>query len=192
MKDKPKTQWITASDVAKRAGVSRSAVSRAFSATASIAPDTRARVMEAAATLGYQVNVIAREMNMRRSSLVGVVTAGFENPFRAKLLTQIITALGRHGLTPLVTNAEDPHQVKHSLEMLLSYRIAGVIMTSASPPLGLARQYLDHQVPVAMINREPSLPGADVAVSDNEAGAQAAARMLFGAGARRLAFVGPS
>lgn len=189
---KKQTLWITAADVARRAGVSRSAVSRAFSPTASIAPETRERVMEAARTLGYQVNLIAREMIMQRSSMVGVVTAGFENPFRAKLLSQIIAALGRHQLTPLVMNAEDPVQTKQSLDMLLSYRIAGIIMTSASPPLDLARQYLEGEIPVVMINRASNLPGADVAVSDNAAGAALAAQMLIDAGATRLAFVGPT
>ncbi|ODP34126.1 LacI family DNA-binding transcriptional regulator [Pandoraea sp. ISTKB] len=189
---KKQTSWVTAADVARRAGVSRSAVSRAFSPTASIAPETRERVMEAARTLGYQVNLIAREMIMQRSSMIGVVTAGFENPFRAKLLAQIIAALGRHKLTPIVVNAEDPVQIQQSLDMLLSYRIGGIIMTSASPPLGLARQYLEGEIPVVMINRASNLPGADVAVSDNAAGATLAASMLIDAGATRLAFVGPT
>lgn len=189
---KKQTSWVTAADVARRAGVSRSAVSRAFSPTASIAPETRERVMEAARSLGYQVNLIAREMIMQRSSMVGVVTAGFENPFRAKLLAQIIAALGRHKLTPIVVNAEDPVQIQQSLDMLLSYRIGGIIMTSASPPLGLARQYLEGEIPVVMINRASNLPGADVAVSDNAEGAALAARLLIDAGATRLAFVGPT
>ncbi|MBB5486004.1 DNA-binding LacI/PurR family transcriptional regulator [Paraburkholderia sp. WSM4180] len=129
---------------------------------------------------------------MQRSSMVGVVTAGFENPFRTKLLAQIISGLSRHALTPLVLNAEDPRQISQSLEMLLSYRIAGIVMTSASPPVSLARQYLDHRIPVTMINRAVNLPGADMVLSDNEAGASSAVLMLANAGARRLVFVGPT
>ncbi|RQR62437.1 LacI family DNA-binding transcriptional regulator [Burkholderia sp. Bp9126] len=191
MTDKQKKQWVTASDVAARAGVSRSAVSRAFSPTASIAPETRERVMHAARALGYQVNLIARDMITQRSSMIGVVTAGFENPFRARLLSDLLAALGHHALTPLVTNAEDPRQIHQSLERLLSYRIAGLVMTSASPPLSVARQYLAHRIPVVMINRAANLPGADVVVSDNADGAADAARMLVEAGAQRFAFVGP-
>ncbi|RQS65968.1 LacI family DNA-binding transcriptional regulator [Burkholderia sp. Bp8963] len=191
MTDKEKKPWVTASDVAARAGVSRSAVSRAFSPTASIAPETRERVMTAARALGYQVNLIARDMITQRSSMIGVVTAGFENPFRARLLSDLMAALGRHALTPLVTNAEDPRQIRQSLERLLSYRVAGLVMTSASPPLSVARQYLAHRIPVVMINRAAKLPRADVVVSDNAHGAAQAARMLVQAGARRLAFVGP-
>ncbi|MBN3790996.1 LacI family DNA-binding transcriptional regulator [Burkholderia sp. Ac-20353] len=191
MTDKEKKPWVTASDVAARAGVSRSAVSRAFSPTASIAPETRERVMTAARALGYQVNLIARDMITQRSSMIGVVTAGFENPFRARLLSDLMAALGRHALTPLVTNAEDPRQIRQSLERLLSYRVAGLVMTSASPPLSVARQYLAHRIPVVMINRAANLPRADVVVSDNADGAAQAARMLVQAGARRFAFVGP-
>ncbi|MFH5250803.1 LacI family transcriptional regulator [Burkholderia sp. AU18528] len=191
MNDKERKPWVTASDVAARAGVSRSAVSRAFSPTASIAPQTRERVMVAARALGYQVNLIARDMITQRSSMIGVVTAGFENPFRARLLSDLMAALGQRALTPLVTNAEDPRQIRQSLEQLLSYRIAGLVMTSASPPLSVARQYLEHRIPVVMINREANLPGADVVVSDNAAGAAHAAQRLVRAGARRLAFVGP-
>ena len=135
MTDKERKTWVTASDVAVRAGVSRSAVSRAFSPTASIAPETRERVMVAARALGYQVNLIARDMITQRSSMIGVVTAGFENPFRARLLSDLMAALGQRAFTPLVTNAEDPRQVRQSLERLLSYRIAGLVMTSASPRL---------------------------------------------------------
>ena len=64
-------------------------------------------------------------------------------------------------------------------------------MTSASPPLSVAQQYLEHRIPVVMINREANLPGADIVVSDNAAGAVHAAQRLVRAGARRLAFVGP-
>ncbi|MGS0894012.1 LacI family DNA-binding transcriptional regulator [Burkholderia stagnalis] len=191
MTDKERKPWVTASDVAVRAGVSRSAVSRAFSPTASIAPETRERVMVAARALGYQVNLIARDMTTQRSSMIGVVTAGFENPFRARLLSELMAVLGQRAFTPLVTNAEDPRQIRQSLEQLLSYRIAGLVMTSASPPLSVARQYLEHRIPVVMINRAPNLPGADVVVSDNAAGAAHAAQRLVRAGARRLAFVGP-
>ncbi|MCQ4438529.1 hypothetical protein NO135_26330, partial [Clostridioides difficile] len=63
-------------------------------------------------------------------------------------------------------------------------------MTSASSPLAVAQQYLEHRIPVVMINRAAHLPGADIVVSDNAAGAVHAAQRLVRAGARRLAFVG--
>ena len=64
-------RFTSALQVAKLAGVSRSAVSRAFTDGASIAPETREKVMQAAEALGYHVNDLARGLLARRSRLVG-------------------------------------------------------------------------------------------------------------------------
>src|SRR4051812_15880050 len=79
-------RFVSARDVAARAGVSRSAVSRAFTPGASIAPATMARVQEAAADLGYQVNDLARGLLQHRSRLIGLVTSDPETPFRAAMI----------------------------------------------------------------------------------------------------------
>jgi len=187
---KDDTHLITAHDVARHAGVSRSAVSRTFTPGASVSPHTRDKVMAAAQALGYQVNLIARTMNKGYSNFVGVVTAGFESPFRASLLSPITVALNRQGLMPLLMNADDPLQLEQSLHELLSYQIAGVILTSASPPLSVVQHYLKHQIPVAMINRGHELEGAEVIGSDNRGGGRLAADTLLAGGAKRLAFIG--
>jgi Transcriptional regulators len=180
---KDDTHLITAHDVARHAGVSRSAVSRTFTPGASVSPHTRDKVMAAAQALGYQVNLIARTMNKGYSNFVGVVTAGFESPFRASLLSPITVALNRQGLMPLLMNADDPLQLEQSLHELLSYQIAGVILTSASPPLSVVQHYLKHQIPVAMINRGHELEGAEVIGSDNRGGGRLAADTLLAGGA---------
>ncbi|KAF6690459.1 LacI family DNA-binding transcriptional regulator [Pseudomonas sp. EKM23D] len=188
--DSSEKNVITSLDVARHAGVSRSAVSRTFTAGASVAPATREKVLASAKALGYQVNMIARTMNKGSSNFVGVVTAGFDSAFRASLLSPIAHSLSRRGLMPLLMNADDPTQLEQSLHALLSYQIAGVILTSASPPLSVVQHYLDRKIPVAMINRGHELAGAEVVGSDNRAGGYMAAEALLKGGARRLAFVG--
>jgi len=86
-------------------------------------------------------------------------------------------------------NVHDPAQMESTLRYLLQYRVAGVIFTSGSPPIELAREYLRLQVPVAMINRDANLESVDVVYSDNHRGGALAARCLIAAGARRLAYV---
>lgn len=187
--DKKDKVHVTSVDVAKRAGVSRSAVSRTFTPGASVAPETRAKVMEAAQSLGYQVNILARSMNQGQSNLVGVVITGFTDPFRVALLGEITRCLSEHALVPLLMNAEDPERLSELLRILLSYQISGVIMTSGSPPTAVATEYLQRQVPVAMINRARDLKGVDVVNSDNKMGGELAAQALLDGGARKLAFV---
>ncbi|PIF11527.1 DNA-binding LacI/PurR family transcriptional regulator [Janthinobacterium sp. 13] len=188
MEQKDKS-WVTSVDVAKRAGVSRSAVSRTFTPGASVAPETRARVMEAAQSLGYQVNILARSMNQGQSNLVGVVITGFTDPFRVALLGEVTRSLSEHALVPLLMNAEDPERLSELLRILLSYKISGVIMTSGSPPSAVATEYLQRQVPVAMINRARDLKGVDVVNSDNRHGGELAASTLLDSGAKRLTFI---
>jgi ABC-type sugar transport system substrate-binding protein len=73
-------------DVARLAGVSRSAVSRSFTPGASVAAQTRQRVEAAAAQLGYRPNAIARMLITRRSGTVGIVVSELQNPFYARML----------------------------------------------------------------------------------------------------------
>jgi len=72
---------VTSGDVARKANVSQSAVSRAFTAGASVAPATRARIMQAATDLGYRPNALARAMISGRSKLIALVTRNFDNYF---------------------------------------------------------------------------------------------------------------
>ncbi|OQP36213.1 LacI family DNA-binding transcriptional regulator [Pantoea latae] len=167
-----KKNWVKAEDVARLAGVSRSAVSRTFTPGASVAAKTRARVMQAAEQLGYQVNIIARTMNTGSSNFIGIVTAGFDNPFRSKLLSPLVHQLALHGFMPLLMNADDPDQLAPSLKQLLSYHVAGVIITSGAPPLSLAEEYLQRKIPVTLINRHADLAGCDRVASDNQQGMQ--------------------
>jgi len=181
--------WATAADVALRAGVSRSAVSRTFTPGASVSPATRERVLKAADELGYQVNRLARSVIQKQSTLVGVVVPGMHNEFVVQLLGPIVRSLARYSLAPLLMDVRDPAQMESSLRYLLQYRVAGVIFTSGSPPIELAREYLRLQVPVAMINRDANLESVDVVSSDNHLGGALAARCLIATGARRLAYV---
>lgn len=183
-------KWVTANDVARLAGTSRSAVSRTFTPGASVAPETRRRVEEAAQTLGYQVNILARSINKGRSNFVGLVTAGFSNTFRNQLIGPLTHQLARQGLIPLLVNAEDSCQQAPGLRDLMSYHVAGIIMTSGAPPLSLAQEYVARSIPVVIINRDTDLPGTDVVCSDNVDGARQAARWLQQRGCRHPAFIG--
>lgn len=189
MSDKGKN-WVKAEDVARLAGVSRSAVSRTFTPGASVAEKTRVKVMQAAEQLGYQVNIIARTMNTGSSNFVGIVTAGFDNPFRSKLLSPLVHQLALHGFMPLLMNADDPEQLAPSLKQLLSYHVAGVIITSGAPPLSLAEEYLEKKIPVTLINRHAELKGCDRVASDNEQGMNLTAEYCRKRGWNNIGFIG--
>ena len=183
-------KWIKAEDVARLAGVSRSAVSRTFTPGASVSEKTRQKVLSAAEALGYQVNIIARTMITGSSNFIGIVTAGFDNPFRSKLLAPLVHQLALNGFMPLLMNADDPQQLAPSLKQLLSYHVAGVIITSGAPPLSLAEEYLARKIPVTLINRHADLTGCDRVCSDNAQGAKLVADLFSRRGWRQVGFIG--
>ncbi|MDO6406974.1 LacI family DNA-binding transcriptional regulator [Pantoea phytobeneficialis] len=182
--------WVKAEDVARLAGVSRSAVSRTFTPGASVAEKTRAKVLQAAEQLGYQVNIIARTMNTGSSNFIGIITSGFDNPFRSKLLSPLVHQLALQGFMPLLMNADDPEQLAPSLKQLLSYHVAGVIITSGAPPLSLAEEYLARKIPVTLINRDANLQGCDRVASDNAQGMQLMVDYCRQRGWQEVGFIG--
>src|SRR5438876_10518448 len=80
--------FVTAADVARRAGVSRSAVSRTFTPGASVSYEVRQRILRAADHLGYRVNRLAQSLINARSILIGLVGNGLPQPFQADVHVQ--------------------------------------------------------------------------------------------------------
>ena len=87
----------SAIEVARLAGVSQSAVSRAFTPGASISPATRAKVMSAAEQIGYMPNAIARSMITRRTNIIGVVLGNLEYQFYQQALRVLSLRLQEAG-----------------------------------------------------------------------------------------------
>ena len=71
---------VTLKDVAERAGVSRSAVSRTFTEGASVSEKTRRKVEKAAHDLGYSPNALASSLTTGRTKLIGLISNNFHNP----------------------------------------------------------------------------------------------------------------
>ncbi|MDP2697604.1 LacI family DNA-binding transcriptional regulator [Thalassospira sp.] len=180
---------VTSADVAREAGVARSTVSRCLSGDSRISEATRDRVVATAERLGYQINKIARSMNTRKSDLIGLVTSGLSDPFRVEFLDHLIAAIQQAGFRPLVIDVSDPALMETSMLNLLQYQIAGIVVTSGSPPPAIGQHFLRRDVPVVLVNRAGLLEGADVINCDNIAGGQLAAEILLASGKRRLGFL---
>lgn len=180
----------TESDVADLAGVSQSAVSRAFTPGASVAEATRKRILQAAQSLGYQPNLMARSLATRRSNIVALAISYLENPFYAQVVKELSDRLresGRHIL--LFTNppgeAADP-----ALEQVLSYQVDAIILTATTASLELALQCQKSGVPIVQINRDSTLPGISTVHGENQRAGERIAAFLHAGGHRRYAFIG--
>jgi DNA-binding LacI/PurR family transcriptional regulator len=185
-------QRVTSHDVSREAGVSQSAVSRAFTPGARISPETRRRVLDAAQKLGYKPNAIARSLVTQRSGIVALIVGELHNPFYPQALSQFAQALEARGKRALLLTHDARCDVQETLDAASSYQIEAAIvfptrLGSRPPTLGDVSR---GGVPVLLFNRH--LPGQDLlsVACDNHAGGRLAAQVLLDSGARTLAFVG--
>ncbi|WP_414474655.1 LacI family DNA-binding transcriptional regulator [Microvirga sp. M2] len=190
-RDRATRNFVTAEDVAKLAGVSRSAVSRTFTPGASVSADVRHRVQEAAKTLGYRVNRLASSLISDQSNLVGVVGANLSLPFMARQLDELSRALLRRGLQCLLLNAAEAEQgIAPLIELILEFRVRAIVVMSGSPPSSIIDECVANGVRVILVNRQDDDIEADTIISDDIGGAHIAARRLIAAGCRRIGVVG--
>jgi len=179
---------VTSAQVARRAEVSQSAVSRSFTPGASVAPGTRQRIMEAARELGYRPNAIARSLISGRSRMIGLVAAYLDNQFYPIVLERLARALQDRDYHTLLFISE-PGDQDRELEKLLAYQVDAVVMASATLSSALARECLDAEIPVVLFNRDvPDSPASSV-TSDNMAGGRLVADYLLDSGHQRFAYI---
>jgi DNA-binding LacI/PurR family transcriptional regulator len=183
----------TAHDVARLAGVSQSAVSRAFTPSASIAELTRARVMAAAETLGYRPNLLARSLITGQSKIVGIGVGDLENAFFSLALGALTSRLSAAGYRVLLFTAPQgakDDEVDPRVEELLHYQVDAMILLAASLSSELAERCRQAGIPVVFFNRTGKGLAATCSVTgDNQSGGAEIARFLLQSGRRRPAFV---
>ena len=180
----------SAHDVARVAGVSQAAVSRAFTPGASIADTTRAKVMRAAKSLGYRPNLIARSLIKGQSGIVGIVIGNSRNPFFVAALDMLLARLSRLGKHGLVFTLEESSTADEHVDDLLKFRVEAIVLMAATLSPKLAEQCHAERIPVILLNRRQRNSKAFTTVAgDNREGARQIAEHLLRQGYRRLACI---
>lgn len=188
----PRTEMaITLKEVAERAGVSRSAVSRTFTHGASVSEKMRRKVEKAADELGYSPNALASSLTTGRTKLIGLVSNNFHNPIFLQVFDLFTRGLQDRGLRPLLVNLTDEIDPAASVRMLRQYSVDGVVVASSTLPPGFAKAFRDAGVPVVhSFGRFSSSPQVHVIGIDNVECGRMAARTLLERGYTNVAFLG--
>ena len=181
---------VTSVDVARRAGVSQSAVSRVFTPGASASAATAEKVRRAAAELGYRPNPVARSLITGRSRIIGVVVAYLENyfyPEALELLSRSLQAKGYHALVFMASQADT--DVDAVVEEFLDYRVDGIVAASVALGSDLAQRCRAAGVPIVFFNRTQGGRAISSVTSDNRAGGRRVAEFLVAGGHRSIGYV---
>jgi DNA-binding LacI/PurR family transcriptional regulator len=179
----------TAHDVARLAGVSQSAVSRAFTDGASISSETRQKVVAAAGQLNYRPNLIARSMITRRSHIIGVAMTYLENQFYPAVLEALSAAFEAIGYRVLLFTAKPGEPSDPILEEVLRYRVDALVLASISLSSRFDEECRNAGIPVILLNRKTKSTSVSSVTGDNRNGARAIAAFLVAGGHERFAYV---
>lgn len=181
---------VTSIEVARRAGVSQSAVSRVFTPGASASKSTTAKVRQAAEELGYRPNVLARSLITGRTRIIGLVVAYLENQFYPVVLELLSRALQDKGYHILVFMAgNSTEKVAQVVDELLDYQVDGIITASVAMSNDLTTRCTAVGIPVVLFNRGQDDMRLSEVTSDNIAGGRRATEYLIAAGHTRIAHV---
>jgi LacI family transcriptional regulator len=183
---------VTLRDVAIRAGVHPATASRALNPETRIlvSEDTARRVLDAAETLGYSPNPVARSLRTRRSHTVGVLIPDLNNPLFPPMVRGLEDRLAAAGYVALIGNTDsDDRRERMVFDQMRARHVDGLVLATARLHHPLLAEAARAEIPVVLINRlaqDYSFPSVSV---DNERGVRMAVSHLAGLGHRRIAHI---
>jgi LacI family transcriptional regulator len=183
----------TLSDVARRAGVSISAVSRVLSDApeARVSPETRARIKQAAADLAYRPNFAGRALKFSRTNVIALVVPDLTNAFVTELMLGVEDEALERDYMVLLGRSEDLQPGGEMVSRLIGEgRVDGMLVQVADHARAAEiAELVQARYPIVFLNSIQAGHRGGV-VLDDEAGALLATEHLIGLGHRRIAMVG--
>ncbi len=179
---------VTASDVARAAGVSQPTVSRVFSRSAAVDPQKAERVRAVARELGYIPNLVARSLNSGNSFRIGIVLAYLKNSFFADALQNFAKSLNAQGYSVTVYFAGNhSDEISAIVDDLLADQVDGIVLASISLSNELVQRVKNSGIPCVLFNRGQSTPLASMVTAANFEGGRTATEFLISGGHKRIA-----
>lgn len=177
-------------DVAQRAGVAPTTVSRVINHSGYVGAETRQRVETAAQELGYSPNALARGLRLKKSSILGLVLTDITNPFWTTVARGVEDTASEAGFTVIFCNTdENPNRQGQYLHVLEQQQIDGLLLVPVQNASDQIRTLQKKQIPMVVLDRR--IPGVhvDLVRCDSEGGAYDLTRLLLAQNHRRVALL---
>ncbi|MGV8912765.1 MAG: LacI family DNA-binding transcriptional regulator [Rhodoglobus sp.] len=178
-------------DVADRAGVAMSSVSRVLSDHPDVSDRMREKVLAAVEELGYEPDVLAQSLRTGATRTIGVVVADISNQLFAEISHGAETVLRAQGYSTFVANSlNDPEIAVKQLRMLIKRRVDGLLVSVGEEDGGpIVDAIANSGVPTVLIDRHLGTAGASRVLSDHRAGMSAVVEKLIALGHTRIALI---
>lgn len=193
---KAQITMVTAKDIARFSGVSRTTVFAVLKGKPGVSERTREQVLAAIREHGYETGLVQKSLISEISKMVGVVIGNINNPFYTEVVSGIDSVLRPRGYHHMLHHGTDEHPEEgiEEFESLGAYELRGYIISA-----GESEQYEEHirwvvksKRPLVTIMEAPGLETHTVRF-DNRKGNRDATNYLIGKGHRRIAcLTGPA
>jgi len=180
---------VTISDIARKADVSASTVSRVLSGTVKVSEEKREAVLNAVSDLNYQPNVFARGLASGRSMAIGVLTQNFGSPFYDAIIQGVVEGLNRTEYFPIFADGQWQPQIEvEAIRAMMRRQVDGLIVLGGFLPVEDIEQ-LARDIPLIIVARRVADFKENCVCIDNVAASYLATQHLIDLGHRRIAHV---
>ncbi|MGZ9586564.1 LacI family DNA-binding transcriptional regulator [Paenibacillus marinisediminis] len=186
---------VTIVDVAQKAGVSPSTVSRVISNDVRISQKTVRKVRKVMEELGYHPNMLAKSLVTKTTNNIGIVLPRpadelFLNQFFSEIIRGIVTRAAASSYDVLMTTATNQIEEKQAIERLVQGRyVDGIILLSSRRDDQIISFLRDKKFPFVLVGRSEHYADIISIDNDNVAAAYDMTRNLIQRGHRKIAFV---
>lgn len=182
---------ITIVDVATKAGVSKTTVSRILNGNYDYATEeTVSRVLKVIEELDYRPNSLAKGLKQVKTKVIGIILSNLLNPFWVRVLEGVEDTCRSKGYSLMIFNSNDDPTIEE--EHIRSFRLRqvdGIILNPTVQNYTLFQSLLDSQYPLVTINRKIMGISIDSVVMNNVRGARIAIEHLLTQGKKKIACI---
>jgi DNA-binding LacI/PurR family transcriptional regulator len=183
----------TIKDIAKRAGVSHSTVSRALRGSPLISDETTERIRLIAQEMGYHPSAAARSLKTNQTGALGVIVRNIDDPFFSEILQGIEDIAQSEGYSLFISSSQNKTDRERLIvKAMREHRVDGVIICSTAFSASQSRELVEHSVPIVVVNNQSAEDYRYAIHHDDVDGSRQITRHLIELGHRRIAYLGNS
>jgi LacI family transcriptional regulator len=182
---------VTIRDVARRSGVSSMTVSRVINRSERVSPETRRRVEQAIAELGYVPSRLARGLIRQKTGTLSLIVPDVANPFFTLIVRGAEDVARRADYRIILCDTRADLTIEREvIEEMIAHRVEGIAIAPVSDrSRSHLRRLAQFGVPFVLIDRTVAGVECDVVVGDSAAGARRLVEHLISLGHRRIGFI---
>lgn len=179
----------TIKDVAKRAGVSRTTVSRVLNDNGYVSQEAREQVLKAVQEMGYIPSAHAKTMRTKRSDVIGVILPRISTETASRVVNGIEQEFADNGYQILLTNTQlKPEKEIENIKLLKSRQVDGIILLATNRNQDLLNTIKETSIPFVALGQE--LEGITSVVYDDYNAAYSITESLISKGHQHIGFIG--